>query len=71
MVNYFIIKYGIYVVAIAEALNSKIFVQRDKKIVLECLEDPAISSRITRNPTEAKVHIVNMGCLSYQVFQLF
>lgn len=55
------------IVAIAEALDSRIFVQRDKKAILDCLDDLSLSSRLTRNDNEARVHVVSMSALSYQV----
>ena len=53
--------------AIAEALNCKICVTRDKKKILDCLEDADINKRITLSAMEAKVHVVPMKELNYKV----
>ena len=54
---------------IAEALNCKVHVSRDKKNVLDCLENQAIARRITLDPhvDGARVHVVAMKDLNFQV----
>ena len=54
---------------IAESLNCKVHVSRDKKNVLDCLENEAITRHITLDPhvDGAKVHVVAMKDLNYQV----
>ena len=54
-------------VAIAEALNSKIFVRRDKKQILDCLDDALLCQRLTVDMKQAGVHVVNMAQLNIQV----
>ncbi|KAL4799863.1 DNA repair metallo-beta-lactamase-domain-containing protein [Aspergillus venezuelensis] len=43
--------------AIAKALNSKIYATPAKKRVVTCLEDPELSSLLTDDPLEAQVHM--------------
>ncbi|XP_033756981.1 LOW QUALITY PROTEIN: DNA cross-link repair 1A protein-like [Pecten maximus] len=50
--------------AIAKALNSKICVTREKKSVLDCLEDSKLQEIITLSPNEAKVHVLPMAKLN-------
>ncbi|OWF46657.1 DNA cross-link repair 1A protein [Mizuhopecten yessoensis] len=50
--------------AIAKALNSKICVTREKKAVLDCLEDSTLQESITLSPNEAKVHVLPMAKLN-------
>ena len=52
---------------IAESLNSRVYVTHEKKATLECLQDARISSRVVRAPLDARVHVVPMRDLNYQV----
>ena len=52
---------------IAESLNSRVYVTHEKKATLECLQDARISSRVVRAPLDARVHVVPMRDLKYQV----
>ncbi len=56
-----------YFSAIAEELNCKICVTREKKTIMDCLEDPNIEKRLTLQKSLAKVHVLPMGHLGYQV----
>lgn len=47
--------------AAAEELDSKVWAPTEKRRVLNCLDDLAISDRMAKNPFEARVHVVNMG----------
>ena len=53
--------------AVATALGVKVCVTREKKNVLDCLEDAKISSLITLRPREAQVHVLPMAHLKIQV----
>ena len=53
--------------AIAEDLNCRVCVTREKKAILDCLEDPALEKRLTLDPRQAKVHVLPMRQLNYQV----
>lgn len=50
--------------AIAEALNCKIFVTSDKKLLLGCLEDEKLNERITSKAVEARLHVLRMNQLN-------
>lgn len=45
----------------AEELNSKVWAPTEKRRILNCLEDFEISDRLSNDPLEAGVHVVNMG----------
>lgn len=47
-------------VAIAQALDSKIYVSPPKKRVCNCLDDPVLSSLLTGDPLQAQVHMQPM-----------
>ncbi|XP_046548367.1 DNA cross-link repair 1A protein-like [Haliotis rubra] len=49
--------------AIADALQSKVCVKRDKKVIIECLEDQHLQKMVTLDPKEARVHVLPMGKL--------
>ncbi|KAI8051291.1 DNA repair metallo-beta-lactamase-domain-containing protein [Syncephalis plumigaleata] len=50
--------------AIANAIGSKIYVTEEKRRILNCLEDKALTSLLTTKPNEANVHIVAMNQLN-------
>lgn len=50
--------------AIAEALNCKIFVTSDKKLLLGCLEDERLNERMTSKAVEARLHVLRMNQLN-------
>ncbi|XP_041370711.1 uncharacterized protein LOC121384395 [Gigantopelta aegis] len=52
--------------AIAEAINSKIGVARDKKVILDCLEDVRLTERTTLQLDECQIHVLPMGKLKPQ-----
>jgi len=54
-------------VAIAETLDCKICVLREKKLILECLEDESLRQRLTLMKHEARVHVLAMNQLNYNV----
>ncbi|KAG0044077.1 DNA break repair nuclease [Gryganskiella cystojenkinii] len=47
--------------AIAKAINSKVFVQPSKFEILSCLEDQELLGMLTSNPLDAQVHLMHMG----------
>ncbi|KAF1808067.1 DRMBL-domain-containing protein [Eremomyces bilateralis CBS 781.70] len=47
-------------VGIARALGSKIFAPAAKRRICGCLEDPELSSLLTKDPKDAQVHMVPM-----------
>lgn len=51
-------------IAIAEALDLKVYVSRDKKNIIDCLEDEKLSNMITKDPSETNLHVVQMGKLN-------
>lgn len=53
--------------ALAEELNSQIFVTREKHKVLECQDNPALSKRLTLQSDGARVHVLPMGQLNHTV----
>ena len=57
----------LYITAVAEALNCKISVSRDKKAVLDCLDDPELSARVSLRWQDSGLHVLPMGKLNYQV----
>jgi DNA cross-link repair 1A protein len=50
--------------SIASELNAKICVSRDKKNIIDCLEDKQLASAVTLNPNETNLHVVQMGQLN-------
>ncbi|XP_071170820.1 DNA cross-link repair 1A protein-like isoform X1 [Mytilus edulis] len=52
--------------AIARRFDCKICVQRDKYKVLECLEDPDLSARLTLDANETFLHVLPMKKLNLQ-----
>ncbi|KAJ3099513.1 hypothetical protein HK100_004876 [Physocladia obscura] len=50
-------------IALAKALESKIYVEPAKKKILACLEDEDLNSMLTDNPMAASVHVVKIGRL--------
>ncbi|XP_076323388.1 uncharacterized protein LOC143232169 [Tachypleus tridentatus] len=51
-------------VAVAEALDCKIWANREKQKVLQCLEDKSITSRLVSNWMEAQIHVLPMNSLN-------
>ena len=51
----------------ANALQCKVAVQRDKYNVLQCLESENLKNIITRKYEEASVHVLPMGQLVHKV----
>ena len=58
---------SVYFLAIAEALGSKVCVTNEKRSILDCLEDSRINALITPSKIQAKVHVLKMGQLRYEV----
>jgi DNA cross-link repair 1A protein len=65
----------VFCLAIATALDCKIFVEARKYRVLSQLENNDLSRRLTTNPNETNVHVVGMGSVtqpvSYETFFFF
>ena len=53
--------------AIADALDCKIKVTREKKSILDCLEDEGLGARLTLKDNEAQVHVLKMNELNLTV----
>ena len=53
--------------AIAEALNCKICVKSDKKMVLNCLDDATLSTRVSTKWQDSGLHVLPMMKLNYKV----
>ena len=51
-------------VGIAEQLQCRVFVEERKKRVLDCLEDQNLSSKLTLDPAQARIHVLPMGSLT-------
>ncbi len=51
-------------IAVAELLNLKIFVTKEKKGIIDCLEDERLNKMITEDPYETNLHVVQMGKLN-------
>ena len=54
-------------VGLAETLGLKVYVSREKRIILECLESPEILSVLATDPCSAGLHILPMGKLNMKV----
>jgi hypothetical protein len=63
----FIISTTEFCLAIAKALDCKIFVEARKYRVLNQLENSDLSRRLTTKPEETNVHVVGMGSVSQPV----
>lgn len=61
--NLFLVSY----IAIAQALGSKVYVDSQKKRVLDCLEDGDLKQLMTVNKREAAVHVARMGVVTREV----
>ena len=48
-------------------MNCRVCVVRDKKNILDCLEDPSINAKMTLNPSLTRLHVVTMATISHQV----
>ncbi|XP_071793455.1 uncharacterized protein [Asterias amurensis] len=53
-------------IAIAEALGCKIFITKDKKNILDCLENDRLQSMLTLDKCASRLHVVTMATLSHQ-----
>ena len=53
--------------AIAEVLECKVTVSKEKKKILDCLESDAIKSIITTDKKLGKVHVLAMKDLTHKV----
>ena len=60
---------NLFLLAIAEALGSKVCVSQDKKAILDCLDSERISQLLTTDPRLASVHVLPMGRLTIEVRQ--
>ena len=59
--------YFSFFTAIAEALNCKICVKSDKKMVLDCLDDATLSTRVSTKWQDSGLHVLPMMKLNYKV----
>jgi hypothetical protein len=67
MVNYiyvFLVSIDVLYLAIATALDCKIFVEARKYRILNQLENNDLARRLTTNPNETNVHVVGMGSVT-------
>ena len=48
-------------------LQSKVFVSRDKKEILDCLESADLSSRLTTQGSDSRVHVLPMMRITLKV----
>lgn len=53
--------------ALAEALESRVCVTREKEGILRCLQWPALEGLLTTSPLAAKVHVLPMKKLNIKV----
>jgi DNA cross-link repair 1A protein len=51
-------------IAIAEKLQSKIYVTKEKKKIIDCLENDNFQKMLTLDPNEAGLHVIPMGKLN-------
>ncbi|XP_013385762.1 DNA cross-link repair protein SNM1-like [Lingula anatina] len=56
-------------IAIAEAIQSRVCVTREKYRILQCLDDNKLDGMLTTKWTEAKVHVLPMGKLKLDTLQ--
>lgn len=56
-----------FITAIAKALNCKICVLREKKNILDCIEDPFIMKCVSLNWEDSQLHVLPMGKLNQKV----
>ncbi|XP_074641638.1 DNA cross-link repair 1A protein-like isoform X2 [Tubulanus polymorphus] len=56
-------------IAIADALKTRAFVMRDKKLILDCLEDSHIRDISSLTPDNARVHVLQMNKLNFKDLQ--
>lgn len=53
--------------AVAEACNTRIWIESSKKRIYKCLNHADISSRMADKPTEARLHVLSMNNLTPEV----
>ncbi|KAG9100370.1 hypothetical protein FRC06_004202 [Ceratobasidium sp. 370] len=56
----------INIIAIANALTSKIYCGSRKHAVFMCQADPALHAMLTKDPTDAQVHVLPLGQISIE-----
>ena len=56
-----------FFIAIADALNCKICVKSDKKMVLNCLDDATLSTRVSTKWQDSGLHVLPMMKLNHKV----
>jgi hypothetical protein len=52
---------------LAGTLGLEVFVTREKRVILECLESPEIISVLTSDPCSGGLHVLPMGKLNMNV----
>jgi DNA cross-link repair 1A protein len=55
-------------IAIAELLDIKICVTREKMKIIECLDNEKLIKRVTLDPKETFLHVLPIGQLNIKVF---
>lgn len=53
--------------AIAQTFNYKVWVNKERRKALECLDNPDIINVLVDNPIEANIHVLTMNEISYTV----
>lgn len=58
-------------IALAETLDCKVYVTKEKYRVLSCLESDKIASRVLcQHPVTASIHVVPMNKMNVEVIEL-
>ena len=55
------------ITAIAKLLGSKVFVSKDKKITLDCLESKDISDILSTEESNSRIHVLPMMKITFKV----
>jgi DNA cross-link repair 1A protein len=57
--------------AIAKALNTKVYSDPRKAAILRCQADPELDELLTKNPLEAGVHLLPLGTINSDRLKLY
>lgn len=52
--------------SIADEFGFKVYIDKERRKAMECLDDPNVLSKLSPNPNEANIHVLPLGNLSYQ-----
>lgn len=52
--------------SIAEEFNFKVYIDKERRKAMQCLDDANVLSKLTPNPNEANIHVLPLGNISYQ-----